>query len=906
MKIYLGIIITFISSLSIAQSMGYKDDFEDGTISPVITEVDYDFGLEETDGELLAFMNGNGPGWGNIDFTFASTVNFSNDPIVRFSIMASSDVTIRFDLKDADGNVARGDNGLEVDLIGGVQYYDLEVDFSSRLGDVDEARMKTIVMFFNPGGNYSGVAYIDQISLGDPEAVTNFTYHINQVGYERTGVKTVLLNSLESAISYATFELVNANDDVVFTGDIVENGQVQGWGGNKYWTCDFSDFMQSGEFKVKIGTSKSLSFKIGDNLLFEESAASVINFFTEMRSDNASDYNLSFNGSRSDGVDVHGGWWDANGDPGKHMSHLSYANHFNPQQIPMVVWSLLKSYELTLDFNASVKYDLLAEAAFGADYMVRNFDDEGYFYLSIFDDWGGAPNTREICEWGQEGDNAARTSDYKCAFREGGGMIIAALARSYYMGLSGDFTNQEYLSTAELAYAHLTSSGNGFETKNLEYCNDHKENIIDDYCALMAAVELYRATLKKSYYDDALVRADKLLARLQPEGWLASDDDANRPFYHAADEGLPLIALVAFKNISAERDSEIIDFINNQIEWYKGISSNVVNPFNYVRQYRKAYKDGQLQDVKEAFFIPHDNETGYWWQGENARLASMSTAFLLASRELDNDFNNTASDVAKLATSQLDWILGKNPFDLCMLYGFGLNNYIDYPSSAGKLNIVGGICNGISAGLVDEDSLTFQPYADDAWQNWRWIEQWLPHDAWYMLAISSVAHLNGTSGHNIDFDVEISDDCSQLTGEYSFSETVNDFVWSIDGITSDDNTPSLTLQEEKSVSSSLYIRNEYGSNVQTKTTDFKFSTQCITATSEFGETIKINSNPFINGLSLSTSQELQYTFITISGLEVEHGQVQSGQLIGESLQGGVYLLTLSGVSGLHTFEVVKL
>ena len=51
----------------------------------------------------------------------------------------------------------------------------------------------------------------------------------------------------------------------------------------------------------------------------------------------------------------------------------------------------------------------------------------------------------------------------------------------------------------------------------------------------------------------------------------------------------------------------------------------------------------------------------------------------------------------------------------------------------------GGISNGIT-GALDSDmgeGITFAPGPDDA--QWRWVEQWLPHSAWMLLAAVSMA-----------------------------------------------------------------------------------------------------------------------------------------------------------------------
>ena len=57
------------------------------------------------------------------------------------------------------------------------------------------------------------------------------------------------------------------------------------------------------------------------------------------------------------------------------------------------------------------------------------------------------------------------------------------------MGKLGDYPAARYLAAAEKGFAHL-------QAKNLEYVDDHQENIIDDYTALLAATELYQATKK--------------------------------------------------------------------------------------------------------------------------------------------------------------------------------------------------------------------------------------------------------------------------------------------------------------------------------------------------------------------------------------------------------------------------
>ena len=117
--------------------------------------------------------------------------------------------------------------------------------------------------------------------------------------------------------------------------------------------------------------------------------------------------------------------------------------------------------------------------------------------------------------------------------------------------------------------------------------------------------------------------------------------------------------------------------------------------------------------------------------GENARLASLAAMAFAGARH----FPRQSQPLLTYGQRQLDWILGQNPFNACMLAGHGINN----PAyTAGYPNALGGICNGITAGLDDENDVAFIPeeYKDRLDQNWRWGEQWIPHAAWFALAIS--------------------------------------------------------------------------------------------------------------------------------------------------------------------------
>ena len=218
------------------------------------------------------------------------------------------------------------------------------------------------------------------------------------------------------------------------------------------------------------------------------------------------------------------------------------------------------------------------------------------------------------------------------------------------------------------------------------------------------------------------------------EHFWSANADGSRPYFHAAEAGLPVIALCEY--INNETDAELKEQARTVVEqacqFEIKITDKVTNPFGYPRQYVKNV-DGEKRD---AFFVAQKNETGYWWQGENARLGSIATmAYLVQPHITDRDLQER---LIQLSQNSLDWILGLNPYHMCMLDGHGHNNP-DYLPQLGFFNAKAGICTAITAGFEDDQDISFNPPAqkDDMLQNWRWGEQWIPHGAWFLLATAA-------------------------------------------------------------------------------------------------------------------------------------------------------------------------
>ncbi|HEX4066380.1 MAG TPA: glycoside hydrolase family 9 protein [Acidobacteriaceae bacterium] len=579
---------------------------------------------------------------------------------------------------------------------------------------------------------------------------------VDQVGYETGAPKVALIESAQNP-GLSGFALVD--DDTgrtVFSGTLLPAGTVDRWPAWHFWRADFSPWRTPGHYRLRVTTadetSSSCAFEIGDDLLERKTLSNVLYYFKGQRASGAmdqADRHLHLPEKPGGTIDVHGGWYDATGDYGIHLSHQNPTSYFNPQQVPLVAWSLLASYNLLRDRHddnfSEVERRLLDEGLYGADYLVRIRRPHGSFLESI-----NAPGTEKLAKDRAIGNpnwrtriktNATQSTEsvgaatgphaYEASFRAGGGMAIAALALASTMPEAGDFSRSRYLSTAEAAFAFL-------QAHNGELLNDHVENILDDYCALMAATELYRATHQATYLQASDRRANHLMSRLMSSGpfdgyWRA--DDGTRPFFHPSDAGLPVVSLLRYAEIASPPQRErVLQTVRKSLEFALRTTHEGNNPFDYARQLVRM-GNGQ---VRTAFFFPHDTEAAPWWQGENARLASLAAAARMAAPLFAGD-SQLHSALGSYAEDQLHWILGRNPYDTCMLMGSGHGNaaYMFFRSWK-YTNAPGAIINGITAAPNDEDGIAFnEGFAttgkDD---DWRWTEQWLPHAAWFLYAVS--------------------------------------------------------------------------------------------------------------------------------------------------------------------------
>jgi hypothetical protein len=570
----------------------------------------------------------------------------------------------------------------------------------------------------------------------------------NNVGYDPAAPKRAVIADSVPGHGSRPFQIVDVTTGhVVHHGSAAYVGPVADWLANSfpavpgfYWLADFSAFTTEGQYLITLGSAgaptASQPFRIEADVLERRTLSHVVHYFKDSRSSgqfDKADRALPIKGTTTT-FDAHGGWWDAAADWGKHFTQLSDVSFFNTLSIPLTAWVLLAAHDELVaradgDFTSLVTW-LSDEAMFGADFLTRVHKPGQTFYSSVSqpeaDDLSVDPTQRTL-------------SAHQVYYREGAGLAVAALARASTYPVSGDFTSAQYLAAAEDAFAYLQANNAGLT-------NDGKENILDDYNALLAASELAVATRDPVYQQAADARAESLVGRLASwQGyvnyWRA--DDVDRPFFHPSDAGLPVVSLARYLDIATpSMQVNVRTALAKSMRFELAVTHQVPNPFGYARQ---LVQDG-LGNRYSGFFFPHDvtpRSQDQWWQGENARLGSLATAARLAGRAVGD--SGLTAQLRTFAADQLNWIVGVNPFNVCMMDGVGREApmYLEYPDTppAGSwrwLRSAGGIVNGITGMSDDGRGLEWDPGAAATGPNtdWRWLEQWLPHATWFLYAVS--------------------------------------------------------------------------------------------------------------------------------------------------------------------------
>lgn len=464
---------------------------------------------------------------------------------------------------------------------------------------------------------------------------------VNQIGYETSGKKLAFLD--RDYYAEKDFTICTLDNQCVYTGKVCEavNDDLTK---QNISALDFSDFCESGTYKIRCGETDSYPFEIGKSL-YDNLYNSLLDYYYLSR--------CGHNISRSKWAhpachtgaaeiygtdktkDVQGGWHDA-GDYGRYIVAAS-----------KTVMDLLRAYECSK--NTFTKFDILDEVRFELEWMLQMQRDDGgvYHKISCYKFCGFIMPHLEKEKIVLAPVSTAATADFAGCL---------AFASTFYKDTDGAFA-EKLLEAAIKAQAYLDCHGDEFYINPSEITTGGygDNNVTDErYFALCA---LFAATENQEYYEKA-----KAL-------W-------NSQWHESFSWGM--VSAYGTEILITNKD-KITD-----IAFVQTLEKGIVSRAQKILEIIQA----------SSFRVPF---VKVFW-GSNGFVCDEAHILLIAYDLTGNqDFYNAAKN-------QLNYILGCNPLNICYVTGFGtktVKNPHHRPSGAIKETMPGMLAGGPTQGLND-------------------------------------------------------------------------------------------------------------------------------------------------------------------------------------------------------------
>lgn len=547
---------------------------------------------------------------------------------------------------------------------------------------------------------------------------------VNQVGYELAGPKSAVVasNFFPAEGSTLGVQLMAADGHAVLEKQVpcagrIYSGKPDDWGWY-FWRVDFSECQQAGEYRLagqsgSVGRpattrGESFPFAIQRGAILNRTASSAVDFFFVQRCGfdvpgwhkacHLDDAKLP-DGSH---VDVTGGWHSA-GDYNKPMwqfgdSGASYALATAFAAQPKV-FSRFRRGEAKLP-------DALDEAWWGAKFLAKMQNPADG---SMRGDVLQGPE-RTWMKWMApevHTDNQIGTDDDPVIAPGAANVPLTVAAwASLARQLSAAGIDSDYVERADQLWTLSTQSDSAAANPLL----------------LIGALELDRTRSADKYRQFARCSVESLLQSQKPNGAMPGDTGDHGDVAAAA------VTLYALQYDDDPLRAKIADAMGRYLEF---CLARTDNPFGLTRQ--------GTEEPEATFFHPTVGLGVNFWM-----LSRAWTALLV--HQLTHDPRALA-----YATDQIDWVLGKNPLNLCMFEGQGGLNppryHHRYNMIAGQERgaVPGAIANGMvrDMGLVDRPGFDMSRGGSRS-PSFRTSEPWLVHNMFYLLAASALDKSAGT------------------------------------------------------------------------------------------------------------------------------------------------------------------
>ncbi len=565
---------------------------------------------------------------------------------------------------------------------------------------------------------HSGVTFVDDAcARAQIEGLPPLDILCNQVGYDPLSPVKVLVQSRLDTATEGVFRVLDAHGVTVREGELSGLGSIPVW--ERYYALADAGTLPSGDgYRVMVNmaglSGTSYPFSVAPGILQRKTLGPAAGFYYYQRCGcEVPGWHAPCHmddGRMPDGShrDLTGGWHDA-GDYNKYngsgFTALSvYALAYAHERAGQVMDEYSESHGLP---------SALQEAAWGGDWLLKMQDQEtGRLWGRVY---AGRVNT--ALYWGppeNETDNVAGTADDRPVIgapAEGNhGSQIAAMALARLGRLTGD---GRYLEAAGRLYHAVDDS----EVKDA--------NAVAT--ALIACLELEKARSSPEYAARAKEWAKRLLdcqiVSGTYAGGFAASPRGTVPVMSATNLGWPAAALSLY---GAEHGDDL--GIRHALRAYLRFSERLAdNPFEISRL---------IQDGQPVFFqsVPK----GVHHVAQNTMYLMQAWALACAARFLGDEAFRA------LAARHVDWVLGRNPFGLCMVEGQGSFNppmyHHRYNSIPGHPRgaVPGAVCNGIARLQPAPDKPWFDMRTDISRPAFETTEPWLPHNATYLLALSTL------------------------------------------------------------------------------------------------------------------------------------------------------------------------
>ena len=531
----------------------------------------------------------------------------------------------------------------------------------------------------------------------------------NQVGYGEQDPKRfiVMTNAPVQPNAVCSFAVNEANGGAAHRGWLNYEGRMIGSGGADwgwyFWRADFGDLKRAGAYTIEAtlgdAVGNSHPFEVAHRRLFYASAKPCVDFFFVQRCGgdvpgwhkpcHMDDAKLPDGTHR----DLTGGWHSA-GDYNK----LTW--EYGDGGVTYALATLVETDpEYCSRFNRDEAHyeDAMEEAQWGAAYLAKLQRDDGGFYKDIQQ----GPDRTTWMNWAAPDvhtDNVRGTADDPIVLEGEGNSPLAIGAWAKLSALLKERqTENDYLEHAFKAWEYTAAKSDG------------------DPLLLISTVDLFVVTKDGRFRDYARKSVETILAKSPAEGMLGGG---------YADSGdVPAAALAHF--VIRMPGDPLKSAIKARLRSH--IDAVVAEPNN-------AFGISRQKFGGEGFFFEPSSAYGHNFEYLCRAWSAIKVHTAIKDRR-----------ALAYALDQINFVLGANPYDLCMMDSVGTVNppryhhrYIKIPGrELGK--VPGAIPNGFVRDMLGNDRPGFDlSLGGREYPSYRTSEPWLVHNVFYLLAITAL------------------------------------------------------------------------------------------------------------------------------------------------------------------------